>query len=111
MTNSPDAHARALADHAAGGDLAQLHANLDAAQTNIQVWLSTYRAALDATPEPVDDGPLLTVRDAAARLQVSKGVVYELVASGRLPKVENVFGDAIRIRPADLAALIQTETT
>ena len=48
--------------------------------------------------------PLLTVRDAAARLGVCTRTVYELCEHGKLPHVR--IGNAIRIAPAELDAFV-----
>jgi len=53
---------------------------------------------------PVLQG-LLTVREVAARLQVSTATVYKLCARHELPHVR-VLG-AIRVAPADLAAFVE----
>ena len=48
---------------------------------------------------------LLTVREVAARLVVSRATVYKLVDRGELPHVR--ISNAIRIAPADLNAFIE----
>lgn len=52
--------------------------------------------------------PLLTVPEAAAVLRISRTGMYRLLASGVLPVVRLV--GCVRIRPADLAALIDEST-
>ena len=61
-------------------------------------------ADLDHAPQP----EFLTVKEAAARLNVSARTVYDLVRSGRLhaQRIGNGRG-AIRIAPADLANISQ----
>jgi len=48
--------------------------------------------------------PLLTVREAANNLQVSKSFVYNLLSSGQLASVK--MGTALRVRPEDLHSYI-----
>lgn len=103
---TPDDYARDLADRAAGGTLVELHVAVQTAHDNLTIWSNTYRAALAATPEPTDAEPLLTVADVAARLNCCKRSVYDLIRAGKLPKVD-IFDGIVRVRPADLDALIQ----
>ena len=49
--------------------------------------------------------PLLTVRDAAARLQVSERTLWRLIARGELA-IHRV-GRSVRIAPSDLGALLE----
>jgi excisionase family DNA binding protein len=48
---------------------------------------------------------LLSVREVALRLSVSKATVYALVGQGRLPCVR--VSNAIRVRPEDLSAYLK----
>ena len=50
---------------------------------------------------------LVTVREAARLLALGRSTVYELIAAGRLPTVH--IGRSVRIRPADLRALIDAD--
>lgn len=62
----------------------------------------------DAEPEPPDAEPddlrLITIAAAAARLDLSRSKVYELIADGELPTVR--IGRARRIALADLRAFV-----
>lgn len=51
---------------------------------------------------------LLSVRDVAARLNVSVATVYGLITRGELPHLR--ISNAIRIRPSDLDAYIRSQT-
>ncbi len=68
------------------------------------------------TPTPNDLGVLyggrnrlLTVREVAAQLGVCTATVYRLCEIGELPHVR--ISDAIRVRPADLEALVASTLT
>lgn len=50
--------------------------------------------------------PLLTPDDVAARLQVSRRTVYQLVRSGLKP---TFIGRLLRVREADLAAYVEAQ--
>jgi len=53
---------------------------------------------------------LLTVRDAARKLNCSRGCVYRLAASGRLPQIRVGIGrGTIRIRDRDLAMFVEDQ--
>jgi excisionase family DNA binding protein len=52
-------------------------------------------------------GRLLRVAEVADQLGVSTATVYDLCASGELPHVRIV--DSIRVRPSDLAALVDRQ--
>jgi excisionase family DNA binding protein len=48
---------------------------------------------------------LLSVRDVAEQLRISRATVYALVGAGRLPHLR--LSNAIRIRPEDLEAYVR----
>lgn len=48
---------------------------------------------------------LITAQDVAARLGISRRMVYDLAATGALPSYR--FGDAVRFDPADVEAYKQ----
>jgi len=56
----------------------------------------------ECVPEPPDQTSLLTVPDAAKRLKLATGYVYELVRCGRLPALH--CGKYVRIKPSALDA-------
>ncbi len=54
--------------------------------------------------EDESEGPLLNVREVAARLSLPKSSVYMLIQRGDLPAVR--FGKALRVAPQDLEAYV-----
>jgi excisionase family DNA binding protein len=58
----------------------------------------------DARALPHSGAPLLTVRDVAARLGISKATVYKLCEDGTLPYIR--VSNAIRVEPAALEAYL-----
>lgn len=61
------------------------------------------------TPEDAAMAQLLTLAEVADRLRVSESTVKRLKDDGRLPTVN--LGRSVRVRPADLAAFVDTLET
>jgi len=55
-----------------------------------------------------DDYQLLTAREVASLLHVSKAQAYRLIQQGELKSIR--FGRTVRVRPEDLEAFIQRNT-
>lgn len=62
------------------------------------------RPLLHVLDDPHDDLQLITIVEAARRLDLSRSKVYELIADGELPTVH--IGRARRIDLADLRAFV-----
>jgi excisionase family DNA binding protein len=103
MTPAEQAHkAAAFVLGATRGELVQ---RVIAAHRQIEQYDLTYNTSLlHHKLNPIEEPPL-TVKQVAARLNVSQSHVKELVREGHLPKIANL-GTAIRITPAALDAFI-----
>ncbi len=53
--------------------------------------------------------PLLTAKEVAERLAISRGTLYRLIGEGKIAPVR--FGSAVRFRPEDVAKLIENSVT
>jgi excisionase family DNA binding protein len=102
---SPAEQAHRVATQICGAPLDHLTAQVQRAHRDVELYHAIFATAmqrLDLTP--IEEPPL-TVRQVAARLNVSESHVKELVREGKLPKIANL-GATIRITPAALDAFM-----
>jgi excisionase family DNA binding protein len=62
---------------------------------------------MEKTTEPVCNNSLLTARDVAKRLKISRALAYQLMASGELPTVR-IRGKIVRVTEVDLQEYINS---